>query len=333
MVSYTLSWEEYMEMYNFSLPQQVSASFLTTVWAAIFSAAAALLVPDSIASVSLRLGLFCISLALFLVAVWNYEVATPRRREQIEHGLRSFYESYFSGERVFTFDGERWTLRTQSGHQEGIWAGLRSATESRSTFALCAENQLVLVPKRALTGEEVDLMRRLALSTGNDMNSFQVGLFDYVLTEIPSFWWRNHLSPAQWLGATVFLLVASKAIAGDGLGFIWLSMGMALCVGAAIFCVQLFYVIFKYFTNRGMGVVSWAGEFSDRGARAKTSYGDVFFAWTEFDRFRETRRCFLLYYASQKYYLLAKKCLSKNQQSALRQLLTEKLTARRQETT
>jgi len=46
-----------------------------------------------------------------------------------------------------------------------------------------------------------------------------------------------------------------------------------------------------------------------------------FSAWQLFRKFRETRRCFLLYVNSTVYLIYPKRCLTPNQQEALRQLL------------
>jgi len=247
------------------------------------------------------------------------------RKSQGERELRSAYDTFFAGQRTFEFDREKWTLRTQFGHSEALWTGLRRATESRHTFALCVENQTVMVPKRALTEDEIELLRNIALKTGGKATPFRMSVWDYLSAEIPSFWRRHRPSPGTYLGLLTLLFLLARAITGNGRGTIWVWMLLVLCLSGLIVLLQLLHSFWKYMDKRRQAIVSWEGEFSDRGARAKTTHGDVFFAWAEFEKFRETRRCFLLYFESDRYHLLAKKCLTGDQEAALRQLLEANL--------
>jgi hypothetical protein len=295
-----------------------------TLLAAVMSGVTGLFLRDRVQEEPVGALFFFLSLILFLVALWM-RFRTPIKKAQSERELRSSYDTFFAGERTFEFDREKWTLRTQFGHTETLWTGLHRAIESPHAFALCVDNQTVMVPKRALTEDEVELLRNIALKTGGKATPFHVSLWDYLSTEIPSFWRRHRPSPATYLGLLTLLFLLARAIAGNGLGTILVWVLLALCVSGVILFLQLLHFVWKYMDDRKRAVVSWEGEFSDRGTRAKTAHGDVFLAWAQFEKFRETRRCFLLYFESERYHLLAKKCLTGDQEAALRQLLEAKL--------
>lgn len=250
---------------------------------------------------------------------------TSARRGKTEQELRSFYDSYFAGERTFAFDQQGWTLETGAGIEKTSWAGLQGAQEAQHTFALWAENQIVLVPKRALTEPEIDLLRQLALAAGAIKASFHVGFLDYTLTEIPSFWRRNSPRSAFYLAALMILFAIVHAFVGQGPALLGGIVVGAMLLGALILIVQSLYFSVKYVFDRKSFAVSWEGDFSDRGATAKTSTANTFLAWTYFKKFKETRRCYLLYSDAGRYYFIVKKCLSADQQTALCRLFKAKL--------
>lgn len=142
---------------------------------------------------------FCwLSFVLFLAAFWDLRVRTARRRSRSVQELRAVYEQYYSGEREFGFDQEKWTLQTQSGKQEVLWTGLSNGREWSSIVTLAAVGQVTTaIPKRVLSSEALNALRRIAIGPIDNAWRSRMSLLDYVLTEVPSLWRRHPFLMAE----------------------------------------------------------------------------------------------------------------------------------------
>ena len=331
MTKYAITWEEflefYLELHPDALPSPSTASFVAAVLIAIAAGVGAAILtyqapPENKTKAAFTFIL--LPLGVCALAFWE-RIRIAIKRKRAEQELRSAYEREYAGSESFTFDHARWTLTTEAGKLEISWAGLLSAAELQTTFALWGKNHFTLVPKRALTGEEIGSLRPLALASGGKLTSFHIGLRDYMLTEIPSFWSRNSLTPVFCVAVVTIVFVIGKILVENGSVLMRVSLLGATFLG--ILTMQSLYYLIKYMIDRKSNAAFWEGEFSDRGVRAKTHKSDIFLAWTCFKKFKETRRCFLLYCDSDKYYILGKSCLSADQRAALRQLFQAKLTS------
>lgn len=325
MIKYTVNWEEFQEFYLTTRPEARSRQSYVSFTAAIFIAMATVVFGLWLTQLAppenrTKVALIFISLSAGVVALafWD-KTWTGRKKKQPTEEMRSVFESEYSGPQSFSFDHERWILETQTGRQETLWTGLMMAWELQNTIALWAKNNFVLLPKRVLSGEETDSLRRLAFASGGKVTQFHVSIADFVLTEAPSFWRRNPLTPVFYVAVLTFGFFVFKTAAEKGSHFVWSTVLSAVIV----FVMHPFYLVVQYMTKATR--VSWEGEFCDRGAQVKTPKGKYFTAWTQFKKFRETRRCFLLHFAADEYFLIAKRCLSTHEQASLRQLLKAKL--------
>ena len=325
MAKFTLSWEEFLDTYSSHLPERNWVKPGVLVLAAMGSGALGIVLSGR-AEERTPLGsiFFVIALGLFAWAYWERS-AFPHKRSSKELELRAAYNKHFSKELTFTFDDAQWFVETETTSSTVLWAGLQTAHESPLNIALWSWDHLVIVPKRILATEQVQSLRRLALGNDKNMTSFHTGFFDYVFSEIPSFWRRNSPSSASYLAVLCLLFVVVRNLGAQGAAIL-LGMGLgSVALSTAILAMQFIYFSATYLLQWKTKYASWESEFSDRGARTKLPRADTFLDWTHFTKFRETGRCFLLYHDHQRYYLLVKKCLFPDEQAALRQLFKSKL--------
>jgi hypothetical protein len=340
IVNYVLSWEEFLETHQESLPKPHIISFVCTFFVAIAVGVFGGLLTYFIQPQDrLVASMFCwLSLVLFLAAFWDLKVRTRLRRKRVLRELHSVYDRFHSSEQTFAFDQEKWTHGTKAGKHEALWSGLLQGVERQNVITLSMKDYHVMVPKRAFgenststtaghdDAQTLETLRHIVLGQNGNAWPLRLSFIDYALTEVPSLW-RQHpflMAEAHAAGLWFFLMIAYYMYYSTGPGVIWGWMLAGLFLFLTI-STQFWYFLIKYRTESARLRVSWESEFSGQGVRSKSSVLELFSAWALFRKFRETRRCFLLYGNSATYHIYPKRCLTSDQQEVLRQLLRAKV--------
>jgi len=329
-VTYTLSWEEFLELSQSSLPKAGIWSF-----AAALSIATAIGIFGGVLTYAVDPGskaiasIFCVlSLLLFAASFWDLIVRTKKRKARALKKLRFRYELYFADEQKFAFDHEKWALGTTTKKHETLWASLMSTVETQNTIALSTTIGSTLVPKRVLDRQALDSLRRITYGENEESWHFHVSLLEYVLTEAESRWRRRPflMVTTHTVGLSFFLMIAYGLYdkTGPEVSWGWL---VALLVLILTVGMQFFYPFVNYQTSDSLRH-AWEAKFSDRGVWIRIPDGDSFSTWINFAKTQETRRSFLLYLNLTTYNIYPKSCLSVEQQSTLRELLRSKLTSK-----
>ena len=328
--SYTLSWDEFLEMYQPTLPRPSVASFVATIFIAcavgVFGAVLTYAVD---LESKMTASIFCwLSLALFLTAFWDLRVRSAKQKVQAINNLRATYKSYFSSEQSFEFADEKWTLETESEKQEVWWSSLSTAVEWPRVLALLRRGQpTVAVPKRVLSAEDLKNLRRLAIVVGGEkVWSSKVSLADFILTEISSLW-RKHtfLMTAAHAGGLFFSGMVANAMydkTGPGTPFGWTLAGLVFFLTIS---AQFWYFFIKYLTSHKECGMPCVVGFSEKGMQTVRADVEFFHSWGAFISFREASRCFLLYFNASDYYLVPKNCIPPEHKPHLRDLVRSKL--------
>ena len=331
MRAYKLSWEEFLEFNQNSLPSPSVASFVAMIFIAAAVGIFGIVLTYGVDSGSrLMASIFCwLSLVLFAAAFWDFRVRTVRRRERATRELRSAYERYYLDERAFAFDEQKWSLEMAGGKQESPWVNLLSAAEWPNVIVLTAKDRLsAVIPKIALNAEELETLRRIAVKAAVRTWNSKVSLTDFLVTEVPSLWRRHPflMTEAHAAGLLFFAMIAIDMYheTGPGTYVGWMLAGLFLFLTLT---AQLWYFLIKYHTSHKQRT-SWEVAFSERGVHFKTPNLDFFTAWENFRKARETTRCFLLYLNSSKYYVLPKRCVPLELQTTIRELIARKLETR-----
>jgi hypothetical protein len=327
--TYNLTWEEFLEFQEGALPRPSIASFIATIFIAIAVGVFGVVLTYAVDRGSkLMASSFCwLSLVLFLGAFWDLRIRTARRRSRGVEELRAIYQQYYSGEREFGFDQEKWTLQTQSGKQEVLWKALSNAVEWSSIVTLSAVGQVTTaIPKRMLSSDELNALRRLAIGSIKNAWRSRMSLLDYLLTEVPSLWHRHPflMAEAHVAGLFFFVMIANDMYQTTGpctyVG--WTLAGLFLFLTIT---TQFWYFLIKYLTSHNELVDDWAVDFTANGVRVKTSKVDVFRAWSTFKQVREAAPCYLLYVDSSRYNIFPKRCVPTERRASVRDLLYAKL--------
>lgn len=325
MISYKVSWEEFLEFNQQSLTSPSVASFVACFFIAIAVGVFGVVLTYAVDSGSKMMAFsFCwLSLALFVAAFWDLRVRASKRRTRSIRELRAVYDQSYSGERTFTFDQQKWTLETQAGKQELLWSGLLVGAEWKSVITLAGREQLTTaVPKRVIRSEELDSLRRLAIRPIEKRWQTNVSVSDYLLTEVPSLW-RGHpflMAEAHIAGLFFFAMISNDMYhtAGPGTYLGWIAAAVFLFLTVT---AQFWYFLIKYETSDTDFRTGWEVGLSADGVHIKTSEIHYFSAWSNFRKVRETMGCFLLYLNSSRYYIFPKRCVPVEQQHAVRELL------------
>ena len=329
-----------MEVHQDSMPKPHFSSFFSVILIAVAVGAYGGLMlcfldpPNRV----LASALCWFSLSLLLGTLWDLKVRTKKRKDRFVRDLRAKNDRYYRGEQAFGFDQDRWTHETQDGKHEAPWAVLRHAVERSNTFALWTKTYFVIVPKRVLNGSSgpaemaqdgslsLDALRAFAWGQYGNSEPCSVGLVDYVTTEVPSLWSRRRRLMAQSHAAGVlfFVLIADGArhSAAPGATWGWTAAGLILFLTIT---AQFWYFVIQYLTSFKEVRDPWTTGFSGQGILRRNSKMRYFSAWAVFTKFRETRRCFLLYTDSTRYDIYPKRCFSVERQLALRALFQAKL--------
>jgi hypothetical protein len=333
MATFTLTWEEFQEYYEYvypaALPERSKTSFTVGILAVLiwlaFGAYLINVIPVENKTIATML-LILLTLILILL-VFSDKARTAQIDKRKKQGLRLAYERDYADPQSFSSDGVQWTLQSKAGKRETLWTGLSSASWLQNVVVFAAKDHFAVVPKRVFSSEQVELMRQLAHGGQGQRMAFEVPFLDYALVEIPGSWRRNPLTPLYCLAGIALVLLALSTEQDSFLPSSWRCLLGVLCLGIAFLTAQVLYYWLKYVRHRENGEVAWDAEFSERGASARTAKTDVFLAWDNFEKFKESKRCILLYLRSpvERYYFLVKGCVSLEQQTTVRQLLQAKL--------
>ena len=338
-VTYTVSWEEFWEVHKSSAPKANFASFVGMIFiglaTCVFGVILTSLVGPEDRSVSATF--IWLSLAVFLAAFWDLKLRPKRHKQQFVANLHDSYSRSYSGEQTFSFDPEKWTHQAQDGKYECAWEKLRYVVEYTNVFGLWTRTYLVMIPKRALGADlspadtdpdrvpSLGDLRRYAFGPADNAIRCQLGFSDYVLTEVPSLWRRRTFSMiAAHLVGLLFFVLLVDGLRQSPADSSFRSWAVAFLIFFLTITAQFGYFAMQYIVVSALRI-SWESEFTDRGECVRSPRTNYFGAWETFRKFRETRRCFLLYLDSTRYHLYPKRCFSSDQQAVLRKLLEAKL--------
>ncbi|HXB21820.1 MAG TPA: YcxB family protein [Candidatus Solibacter sp.] len=329
IVTYSLSWEEYAEQYQYSWPKPDYFSAIVTMMIALpliaYGVALARFLGPSekmVSTIFIGAPLF---LVVFVVLALTLEAGKARTHEMVEKRLE--YERFHAKEQSFSADQEKWTHESQAGKQEIRWTALAYAVELQHGFLLAGEKSSCLVPKRILDDTTLSMLRQSALPTGDSGWTFKVLWRDYFATGTALLWHKYWLRMAfgNAIGFVVLLWIAYSLFSSNEKSLaIW---GWILAASAVVFTLaaQLWYLPLRFVTSDKSLRAPMKVETSGQGVRFTTSRAEFFMAWTRFREFQETGGAFLLYRDASNYYLLPKSGISPEQRDQLRRILREKL--------
>jgi hypothetical protein len=102
MRTFKLSWEEFLEFHQNSLPGPSIASFVAMIFMAIAVGVFGGVLTYAVnAGSRMTASSFCwLSLVLFIAAFWDLRVRTARRKTRAIGELRGVYEQFYSGEQT-----------------------------------------------------------------------------------------------------------------------------------------------------------------------------------------------------------------------------------------
>jgi hypothetical protein len=324
-VSYTISWEEFLECCQDYLPKPSVASFIATMFVGVAVGAFGGVLTYAVDPGSkLLASIFCwLSFIIFLGAFWDLKVRTRRRQKGFTKECRATYDRLLTKELRFDFDGQKFAFESKTGKGEVPWAHLLRAVERQRVITLGSST---MVPKRVLSAVEVENLHRLALPSNGKSWSFHINFVDYFLTEAVSLWRRHPflMAEAHAAGLWFFLMISYQMYGEVGREVIW---GWTIAFGFLFLTItaQFWYLVIKYRTSHKELRLSRAVQFSARGVTMKTTTAEWFSAWQTFNKFRETRRAFLLYIDPNQYHLLPKSCITSDQKAQIRQALEKNL--------
>ena len=321
-VAYTLSWEEYAEQFERSW----SSRSLLEFYMAIIIATPLLIYGLGLAYFGLQdekavLALFIGGpLALILMAIPGVMGDSSRVKVRAGAEAHSRYERWHSKEQKFSFDGEKWIHETETGRLEAPWSALLLGAEFKSVFVLHGDGHPAIVPKRALDPEVIQQLRQNFLPSGGDAWSFRVSSWDNHIIKTGFLWKKQwfwmllgNISGLLGLGWILQTLVDSNKKLIDMWG--WL---LALVVVVMVLTAQLWYLPLSYATSAKSWRLPMKLQLSDRGIYFVTSVADFFMAWKAFLKFKELKHAFLIYTEQGRYYLVAKRYITPDQQEKLR---------------
>ncbi len=167
---YSLTWEEYAELFSNSWPRPdyFSAIVITMVSIPLIANGVILAIfgmPDE----HFLSWMFIGCPALLLSTFFSMATGSKKAINEAITKRREEYEQWHAKEQLFSFDEEKWTLQNESGRVEVPWSALVSGNELPTVFYLASESGRAIVPKRVLTAERVDLLRK-ARVIGNGPN-------------------------------------------------------------------------------------------------------------------------------------------------------------------
>jgi len=327
--TYTLTWEEYAELFTDSWPRPD-----------YFSAAVVALVSIPLIAYGIILAVFgmpdehtinfiFIGGPVFLVVAAFLSLASGNRKakKQAMAEKRATYERWHAKEQSFAFDEEKWILQSESGKLEVPWSALLAAVEWPSVLVLASEGAAAIVPKRAMNEGKLDLLRKMAILEPAKKWPFKISVWDYQATETVRIWKRYWFRMAF---GNVFGLVVLGWLfqiwheSNEKIGIVW-GWVIAAFMLVLTLTAQIWYLPLKYWTSRR----EWRAQ-KELGLCGKGLYiGDahvrVFNAWKYLQSFDDFRRAFVVYKDKNHYHLLSKHYFFQEQREEIRRGLQENM--------
>jgi hypothetical protein len=324
-VTYTLSWEEYAELFEDSWPRTDYFSLIVTamiaapligygITLAIFGA------PDEKILYSMFIGA---PMFLVIATIFATKSQTRQARKRAVTEKRRQYDRRQATEQSFSFNHEKWMHETDAGKQESPWSALTHAAELRNVFTLTGDAISIIVPKRSLDAASLESLRRAAIPIRGNGWPFHITWWDYQASATAMLWRKMWFRMAFANVFGIFVLgwvgqswLTSNEKAGVVWGWILASLAVLLTLTA-----QLWYMPLRYFTSARNWRTPRKVELSERGIVVITPTGNYFTAWKAFHKFQELGRAYLIYTDESHYHLLSKHYFSPDQQAELASLL------------
>jgi hypothetical protein len=323
-VTYTLSWEEYAELFEDSLPRTDYFSLIATAMIAVpligYGITLAVFATDQTILYSMFIGA---PLFLVIAMIFATKSQTGQARKRAITEKRQEYDRRQAKEQSFSFDQEKWTHETEAGKQESPWSALTHAAELKNVFTLTGEAISIILPKRALDAASTESVRQLAIPVRADGWPFHITWWDYQASATVMLWRKMWFRMAFGnvfglivLGWVVESWLTSNEKAGVIWGWILASLAVLLTLSA-----QLWYVPLRYFTSPRNWRSAMKFKLSPQGTIVTSLSGNHFTAWKALHKFQEIGRAYLIYTDESHYYLLSKHYFSPGQQAELARLL------------
>jgi hypothetical protein len=327
-VTYTLTWDEFAEPHQHTWPRVDAVSLVLTVAVALplIAYGVALWRVSAPGIDIVYLTFIGAPLLLVVMALAHVQMTGRSAKKRAIAAKQADYERSHSGPQSFSFDQEKWTHENADGKQEIPWSALQTAGESPNTIYLEGKQIRTLVPKRLLDAATLESLRQLALPSGVGGES-RIGAWDYLATQTSILWRKLWilLVPGNLFGLAVLAWVAVRFFApGEKSGVLW-GWGLACYFAVLALSAQLWYFLLRYATALKAFRAPTIFAFSARGVRIVSQIECSFVAWDILQKFRETRRAFLLFRNDSKFYLLVKDRIPAETQEQMRQILREKV--------
>lgn len=324
-VAYRLSWEEYAEQFEHSWPRRNT-----------FAVIASIIIALPLLFYGLGLSWFGLPgertvswlfigapFALILAAILSITVETSQRRKRATAEMQELYNRRQANEQKLFFDEEKWIHETDAGRQEAPWSALLLGIELKNVFLLTGGGHSVVVPKRALDADGIQQLRQAAVPFRGDGWNFRISSWDHQVVETALLWRKKWilmiLGNIAALAVLVWIVenwIGSNEKLIDMWG--WL---LALVAVVMLLTAQLWYLPLSFATSAKPWRLPMKVELSECGVGFATSWASFFIAWKAFLKFKEFQRAFLIYTQQDHYYLLAKRCITSEQQDKLRRAL------------
>lgn len=322
---YTLSWEEYSELFSDSWPRPDYFSAIVVAMVSIPLIAYGVILavfgmPDEHTINWMFIGgpAFLLLAAFLSIASGSKKAIKEAKAEK-----RAQYERWHAKEQTFSFDQEKWTLRSASGKWEIPWSGILAAVEWPNVFLLLFAGGQAIVPKRAINAEMIGSLRTFASLEPREIWPYKISVWDYQAAETVRFWKRYWFRMAFGNVFGVVVLVWLFQIwqeSNEKIGIVW-GWVIAAFVLVLTLSAQIWYVPLKYWTSRerlrapkGVAISSWGLCFGEHGIRS-------FLGWKQLQSFEEIKRAFLVYTSKDNYHLFSKRYFSSEQIEELRNRL------------
>jgi hypothetical protein len=322
--NYTISWEEFLEMFENSLPRPNLIAVTVTLGCATVFGIFCVLLARSVDHEDWGVVSIFWALPVLLVAFafWELTFGVAQTRKKQLKKLRSVYQRSFSKEQAFSFGSERWIHDTDGSKQEISWNNVLTVSEWPSIVTLSSQNYVAVVPRRVLGTSDLALIRANAFGNAGLKLSVRNSFVDWAYTTLIQLW-KGNVWPMLTIhaGAVVALVWMVRRLGrpSNPTDFFW---GEVLCLVVLIagFTAQFWYLPLKYWS---MGVETKSPmevQVYDRGIWFKRLKVEFFRAWSSFNKSEEDRRSFLLFYREGSSFVLGKTDLTRDQVDEFRRL-------------
>ena len=285
-VTYTLSWEEYAELFEDSLPRTDYFSIIVTAMIAIpligyGISLAAFGAPDEKILFSMFIGA---PLFLVIASIFASKSQTGLARKKAIDKNRREHDRRHAKPQAFSFDQQKWTHESDAGKQENPWSALTHAAELRNVFTLTGDAISIMVPKQSLDSASMEALRNFVIPVRGDGWPFHITWWDYQASATAALWRKMWLRMAFGnvfgvvvLGWVVQSWLTSNEKSGVIWGWILASLAVLLTLSA-----QLWYVPLRFFTSSRSWRSPMKIKISPQGTVITTVSGDHFTAWKAF---------------------------------------------------